>query len=225
MLSASPEFEANCREALQREEQPFNDQQELLKLASSLYNECRMWLKKKKDAEPIVRIRFCACILLQISCFQATSSAELPTVLLSSAPDIIRAYQHTARSMRDYSLGDLPYQCYQNAIAMIDKITPLIQNADTGRSRSNAPFPDRILRLQRGRIRSADGVGRHSAVPAEGRGASLLRSPRSGQRRMPALSARPQDFVCQPDVGAVRVDNQADTTISASCTKPRNGKS
>ena len=62
-----PDFEANCREALQREEQPFNEQQELLKLASLLYNECRMWLKKKKDAEPIVHIRFCSCILLQIS--------------------------------------------------------------------------------------------------------------------------------------------------------------
>ena len=119
-----PDFEANCREALQREEQPFNEQQELLKLASLLYNECRMWLKKKKDAEPIVHIRFCSCILLQISCFQAASSADLPLVLLSSAPDIIRAYQHTARSMQDYSLGDLPFQCYQNAIALIDKITP-----------------------------------------------------------------------------------------------------
>lgn len=99
-----------------------------------------MWLKKKKDAEPIVRIRFCSCILLHISCFQAPSSADLPLVLLSSAPDIIRAYQHTARSMQEYSLGDLPFQCYQNAIALIDKITPIIQNADTGRSSTPIVF-------------------------------------------------------------------------------------
>ena len=142
-----------------------------------------MWLKKKKDAEPIVHIRFCSCILLQISCFQAASSADLPLVLLSSAPDIIRAYQHTARSMQDYSLGDLPFQCYQNAIALIDKITPIIQNADTGRSsRPIVSFQTRILRLQRSRIRLVHGVGRHSTLPAVSRRTSLLRDPGSCKR-------------------------------------------
>ena len=196
-------FETNCREALKREEQPFSEQQELLKLASVLYNECRMWLKKKRDAEPIVRIRFCACILLHISCFQAASSADLPMILLSSAPDIIRAYQHTARSMQDYSLGDLPFQCYQNAIALIDKIAPIIQNADTGRSSAIASFPPRILRFQRSRIRFTHGMGRHPALAAESRGASLFRDPRSCKGRLSALSTRPQGFLCKPDVGRI----------------------
>lgn len=185
-----------------------------------------MWLKKKKDAEPIVHIRFCSCILLQISCFQAASSADLPLVLLSSAPDIIRAYQHTARSMQDYSLGDLPFQCYQNAIALIDKITPIIQNADTGRSsRPIVSFQTRILRLQRSGIRLAHGVGRHSALPAESRRTSLLRDPGSCKRRLSALSSRSQDFLCKPDVGRIANPSDTGTITSENCTKPRNGKS
>ena len=125
------DFAHYCEDLLQSKLTNSAEVQDLQKLASLLYNECRIRLKKETDVETIVRIRFCSCELLQASCINSAPTGDSSKSLLVNAPDIIRAYQHTARSMRDYDLGDLPQQCYLNAIKIVDTLQPILEDIET----------------------------------------------------------------------------------------------
>ena len=128
---SSIDFAHYCEDLLRSKLTNSAEVQDLQKLASLLYNECRIRLKKETDVETIVRIRFCSCELLQASCINSAPTGDSSKSLLVNAPDIIRAYQHTARSMRDYDLGDLPQQCYLNAIKIVDTLQPILEDIET----------------------------------------------------------------------------------------------
>ena len=165
-----------------------------------------------------MRIRFCSCELLQASCINSAPTGDSSKSLLVNAPDIIRAYQHTARSMRDYDLGDLPQQCYLNAIKIVDTLQPILEDIETNERTINRWLLYRTLQLQRSRVWSTHGVAWYTNHTEDCHRTGLLWIASAHSRRMCQILAWPEVIVCQSDV-VTSIAFSVDTITLANITR------
>lgn len=126
-------------ETLSEEHMEENELSTLLTSASELYNLCRIHMKEaeknqyKKEACSLLKIRYCCCILLHASTlhpiFHNIHSKYYSKKLLTVVPDVLRAYQHTSRLLKQYQMMDAYDQSFKNGMMILDQMEPLLQQS------------------------------------------------------------------------------------------------
>ena len=116
----------------------------LQQLSSELYNSCRAAVKKpesdKGDAylRHIAILRYCACLILHNSTLASLKKlgdrSKRSKRLIQQIPDVLRAYLHTAKYLKKYSLDTYYRECFAKGLSIIDEVESCLKVVDTGAS-------------------------------------------------------------------------------------------
>ena len=84
----------------------------------------------KKTIEGFLMLRYCSCLLLHTSTIHPlihkVNGNRYCKQLLSVIPDLLRAYQHTSRLLKQYNYLSEFEHCFQNALQILDQLEPLL---------------------------------------------------------------------------------------------------
>lgn len=138
------EFYGICNEVLKDDVQPDQPFSILQSSSTTLYNLCRSYLKEleksqnQQEYQNVIKLRYYCCLLLHSSILH--SSSPIPTdsqslhQLLSVIPDVLRAYQHTSRLLKENNMMIEYENCFQQGILILDKIEPVLHQIQSGSS-------------------------------------------------------------------------------------------
>ena len=138
------EFCGVCDGVLKNDVQPDQPFSTLQSSSTTLYNLCRSYLKEleksqnQQEYQNVLELRYYCCLLLHSSILH--SSSPIPTdsqslhQLLSIIPDVLRAYQHTSRLLKENNMMIEYENCFQQGILILDKIEPVLHQIQSGSS-------------------------------------------------------------------------------------------
>lgn len=126
-----------CKNMLSTTEDDIDHLQLIQASASELYNLCRVKLKQlernsnKTLLKAYAKLRYCSCLLLHSSLFHpylhTKKRKELSSNQLQYIPDVIRAYQHTSRVLKQYDILEEYEECFQHGLQILDQVETHLQ--------------------------------------------------------------------------------------------------
>ena len=117
-----------------------NDQEIVQHYATELYNCCREtyrsastngWSDRKCS---IALTRYYACMLLDCTYMSAIALNHSPMTIISTAPDLLRAYKSSSQCLKECGCEEEFTNCYMHALRVIDKIEPYVSQCENGSS-------------------------------------------------------------------------------------------
>ena len=129
-----------CNELMKSPLFSSSDLEITLHYSTELYNNCRnayrtacnnQWNDRKRS---LALLRYASCLLLHVTSLNGLLNNQPSKQLIGSAPDILRAYEHTSGILKECGYEEEFKQCFSNAIEIIDQMDPILNQVNTGAS-------------------------------------------------------------------------------------------
>ena len=129
-----------CNELMKSPSLSSSDVEIILHYSTELYNNCRaayqtacdnQWNDRKRS---LALPRYASCLLLHVTSLNGLLNNQPSKQLVGSAPDILRAYEHTSSNLKECGYDEEYKQCFSNAIGIIDQMDPILNQINTGAS-------------------------------------------------------------------------------------------
>lgn len=129
-----------CNELMKSPSFSSSDLEITLHYSTELYNNCRnayrtacnnQWNDRKRS---LALLRYASCLLLHVTSLNGLLNNQPSKQLIGSAPDILRAYEHTSGILKECGYEEEFKQCFSNAIEIIDQMDPILNQVNTGAS-------------------------------------------------------------------------------------------
>ena len=129
-----------CNELMKSPSLSSSDVEIILHYSTELYNNCRaayqtacdnQWNDRKRS---LALLRYASCLLLHVTSLNGLLNNQPSKQLVGSAPDILRAYEHTSSNLKECGYDEEYKQCFSNAIGIIDQMDPILNQIKIGRA-------------------------------------------------------------------------------------------